>query len=65
MHEVFKKVSEKILKIYCSSDPNQPKMGPKRPSAAWPSAASARAALTRAPGRNLGLGRESGVPPGP
>jgi hypothetical protein len=26
---------------------------------------NARGALTRAPGRNLGLGRESGAPPGP
>jgi hypothetical protein len=40
---VFKNVSEKILKTYCSPDPNQPKMGPKRRSAARPSAANARA----------------------
>jgi hypothetical protein len=52
-------VSEKILKNYCSS-------GPKRPSAAQPNVVNrARGALTRAPGRNLGLGRESRAPPGP
>jgi hypothetical protein len=56
------KVSEKILNFTVHTAQKRPKAahcGPAQRSQ------RARGALTRAPGRNLGLGRESGAPPGP
>jgi hypothetical protein len=62
----LKRVSENILKLTVHATQNRAKLSPKWPNAARPSTANARSrALPRAPGRNLGLGRESCFPPGP